>query len=119
MTPNVLIMINSVVLGGSAEIRDAGLLAAAATRPDAVLAGQDAYPTIEEKAAAVLHSVVRTRPFVRGNKATGWIACRMMLRCQKKRPSLSTAEAYDLIDELVTVDMSVAELVAAMKITDG
>ncbi|NEW25148.1 type II toxin-antitoxin system death-on-curing family toxin [Nocardia cyriacigeorgica] len=111
-------MINSVVLGGSAEIRDAGLLAAAATRSEAVLAGRDVYPTIEEKAAAVLHSVVRTRPFVRGNKATGWIACRMMLRCQGKRPSLPAAEAFDLIDELVSVDLTVAELVASLKVTE-
>ncbi|MFE3444609.1 type II toxin-antitoxin system death-on-curing family toxin [Nocardia sp. NPDC059180] len=116
VTPNVLIMINSVVVGGSPEIRDAGLLAAAATRSEAVLGGREVYPTIDEKAAAVLHSVVRTRPFGRGNKATGWIACRMMLRCQGKRPGLPAAAAFDLIDELTSVDMTVAELVAAMKI---
>src|SRR5690349_19538695 len=40
-------------------VRDAGLLAAAAARPLTTVFGQDAYPTFEDKAAALLHSLVR------------------------------------------------------------
>ncbi|MFD6463801.1 type II toxin-antitoxin system death-on-curing family toxin [Streptomyces roseolus] len=112
----MLIAINSALRHRPAEIRDAGLLAAAATRPHAILSGTEVYPTIEEKAAAVLHSVVRTRPFTDFNKTTGWIAVRMMLRCQGKRPGMTTSEAVELIDQLGDTDLSVAEIVAALKV---
>ncbi|MET8870412.1 Fic family protein [Nocardia sp. NPDC004604] len=118
MTPDVLLLVNSAVLGGKPEVRDAGLVAAAAARPHANLSGAESYPSIEEKAAALLHSIVRTRPFQRGNTSTGWVALRMMLRCHGKRPGLTATEAFDLLEELRAVDLSVPELVAALRVID-
>ncbi|MGH3478934.1 MAG: type II toxin-antitoxin system death-on-curing family toxin [Nocardioidaceae bacterium] len=45
-----------------------GLLEAALARPQASVAGQDAYPTLDHKAAAPLHSQARNHPLVDGNK---------------------------------------------------
>ncbi|OBJ86497.1 type II toxin-antitoxin system death-on-curing family toxin [Mycobacterium asiaticum] len=59
---------------GPDMLRDFGLLESAVLRPQATAFGDDAYPTIHEKAAALLHSLARNHPFVDGNKRTAWAA---------------------------------------------
>lgn len=59
---------------GPDMLRDFGLLEAAVLRPQATAFGDDAYPTLHEKAAALLHSLARNHPFVDGNKRTSWAA---------------------------------------------
>jgi death-on-curing protein len=59
---------------GVAAVRDVGLLDAAAHRPRATAFGQDAYPTLHQKAAALLDAVVRNHALVDGNKRLGWSA---------------------------------------------
>ena len=54
--------------GGSAGIRDEGLLRSALARPQATFGGEDLYPTLFEKAAALAESLVLNHPFVDGNK---------------------------------------------------
>lgn len=58
-------------------VRDAGMLAAAAARPLTTSFGEDAYPTFEAKAAALLHSLVRSHALVDGNKRLAWSPCRV------------------------------------------
>jgi death-on-curing protein len=57
-------------------VRDAGLLASAAARPWVTISGVDAYPTFDDKAAALLHSLVRNHALVDGNKRLAWAATR-------------------------------------------
>jgi death-on-curing protein len=57
-------------------VRDIGLLASAAARPETSVFGDDAYPSFEEKAAALLHSLARNHPLVDGNKRLAWAAAR-------------------------------------------
>jgi death on curing protein len=64
-------------VGGRAEVRDMGLLQAAVVRPQATVFGDDAYPSLDEKAAALLHSLVTGHPLVDGNKRLGWVAVRL------------------------------------------
>jgi death-on-curing protein len=59
---------------GPDMLRDFGLLDAAVARPQMSAHGDDAYPTIHEKSAALLHSLARNHPFVDGNKRTAWAA---------------------------------------------
>jgi death on curing protein len=73
LTVEDLLSIAEEVLGAPA-VRDIGLLDSAAHRPQASAFGQDAYPTIHEKAAALLEAVVRHHPLVDGNKRLGWVA---------------------------------------------
>ncbi|HKX68616.1 MAG TPA: Fic family protein, partial [Intrasporangium sp.] len=58
-------------------VRDVGLLAAAAARPRVTVFGDDAYPAFEDKAAALLHSLVRNHALVDGNKRLAWSATRV------------------------------------------
>jgi death-on-curing protein len=50
------------------SVRDLGLLESALARPRASAFGEDAYPDLDSKAAALLHSVARNRALVDGNK---------------------------------------------------
>lgn len=68
-----------VAAGVLAEVavRDLGLLAAAAARPQASVFGQDAYTTVAEKAAAIMHSLARNHALVDGNKGLAWAITRV------------------------------------------
>lgn len=79
LTTEDLLAIADAAMGGQAHIRDAGLLDSAAHRPMATVFGQDAYPDLHAKAAALLHSVLRNHPLVDGNKRLAWVACRTFL----------------------------------------
>ena len=56
--------------GGSFGIRDLGLIQSALARPQASFGGQDLYPTLLDKAAALFHSLMFNHAFVDGNKRT-------------------------------------------------
>mgnify|MGYP001559632001 FL=1 len=58
--------------GTKAAVRDFALLHSALERPKATYAGQDLYPTLFAKAAALLQSVCLNHPFTDGNKRTAW-----------------------------------------------
>lgn len=66
--------------GGSAGVRDQGLLESAVYRPQASFGGEDLYPDLFSKAAALGHSIIKNHPFVDGNKRTGFEAMRLLLR---------------------------------------
>ncbi|MEV7971523.1 Fic family protein [Sphaerisporangium sp. NPDC088356] len=56
------------------DVRDGGQLHAAVLRPQTSVFGEDAYPDLWEKAAALMHSIVLGHPLVDGNKRLGWAA---------------------------------------------
>jgi death-on-curing protein len=56
--------------GGVHGVRDLGLLLSAVARPQATFDGQDLYPDLFSKAAALLESLVGNHAFTDGNKRT-------------------------------------------------
>lgn len=56
--------------GGSMGVRDLGLLESALARPQATFDGKDLYPDIFDKAASLMHSLLKNHPFIDGNKRT-------------------------------------------------
>jgi death on curing protein len=84
-------------LGAEPEVRDLGLLESALARPQASAFGQDAYPTIHEKAAALLHSVARNHALVDGNKRLALAAAIAFYGLNGVRLTLTNDEAYDLV----------------------
>ena len=52
---------------GDVQVRDVGLLEAALIRPQATAFGNDAYPDLDGKAAAFMHSLARAHALVDGN----------------------------------------------------
>lgn len=67
------------LLGDPPPIRDVGLLGSAAARPQATAFGDDAYPDLWTKAAALLHSILKNHALVDGNKRLGWLATAVFL----------------------------------------
>ena len=81
---------------GVGPVRDIGLLESAAMWPATTLMGADAYPSIEFKAAALMHSLVCNHALVDGNKRIGWHATVVFLALNGHRPDLTQDEAFDL-----------------------
>jgi death on curing protein len=87
---------------GSVEVRDLGLLESSAARPQASAFGDDAYPSILEKAAALIHSIARNHALVDGNKRLALAGGIAFLGVNGLRLTMSNDEAYDLIIVIAT-----------------
>ena len=74
LTIEQALVIARYAVGGPVQVRDLGLLDAAVHRPRAGMFGQDAYPDVFTKAAALLHSLAANHPLVDGNKRLAWLA---------------------------------------------
>ncbi|MGW0857326.1 type II toxin-antitoxin system death-on-curing family toxin [Streptomyces sp. NPDC002690] len=75
-----ILAIARAVNGTERSVRDLGLLVSAIERPRTDVSGAKLYPTLHEKAAALLHSVARNHALVDGNERTAWLAMRVFLR---------------------------------------
>lgn len=76
LTTDDILRVNERFVGPDC-LGDFGLLDSAVLRPQASAFGADAFPTIHEKAAALLHGLARSHPFLTGNKRTAWAATAM------------------------------------------
>ncbi len=97
LEPEHLLEIAKVAVGPSVAVRDTGLLAAAAGRPAATFVGQEAYPRVEDKAAALLHSIVRNHALVDGNKRLAWLATYVFLDLNGVLLEAPDDDAFDLV----------------------
>lgn len=78
--------------GGAAGLRDQGALEAALARPQMTFAGEDLYPEVSDKAAALMHSLVMNHPFVDGNKRVGAHAVILFLLINETEPLFAAKE---------------------------
>jgi death-on-curing protein len=67
------------LFGDPLPISDIGLLGSAVARPQTIIGEKDAYPSITEKAAALLQSIVINHALIDGNKRLGWLATAVFL----------------------------------------
>lgn len=65
--------------GGAEGIRDLGALQSAVAQPRTTFSGQELYPSISEKAAALGFSLIMNHPFIDGNKRVGHAAMEVFL----------------------------------------
>ncbi len=92
-----LVYVAQRTLESEPAIRDIGLLESALARPRASALGRDAYPTLHEKAAALLHSIARNHALVDGNKRLALAATIAFLGINGHVLTLTNDEAYDLV----------------------
>jgi death-on-curing protein len=100
LTPAEVYAIAEEVLGRRPDVRDRHLLRAAAARPMLHAFGQDAYPTLLDKAAALLHSLAAHHLFFDGNKRTAHRATVVFLERNGLKPTWKAEEAYNFILEV-------------------
>jgi death-on-curing protein len=84
-------------IGDGPLVRDAGLLEAAVARPAASVDGRDSYPSLVEKAAALVHSAVRNHALVDGNKGLGLMLLIVFLGVNGHVLTMTNDEAYEFI----------------------
>ena len=102
-TYSELIFINGLLLEdadlqtGKKKIRDIDMLLAATDRPRASVFGADAYPSLKEKAAVLLHSIARNHPFTDGNKRTGTVGALFLLAINGQAVKWHQQSAVDRI----------------------
>ena len=87
---------------GVGPVRDVGLPESAAHRPTTTLWGREAYPTLDDKAAALLQSLVGNHPLVDGNKRLGWLAVVVFYALNGVDLEAPDDDAYDLVIDVAT-----------------
>jgi len=102
------------VLGPEVGVRDYGLLEAALARPKATAFGKDAYPSMDAKAAALLHSLARNHALIDGNKRLALAATIAFYGLNGRRLTLTNDEAYDLVMKVAAGELDHAEDIAAI-----
>jgi death-on-curing protein len=101
---------------GVGPVRDVGLLDSAAARPRSSAFGEDAYPRLELKAAALLHSVACNHALVDGNKRLAWLATVVFLELNRHAPDLDDDAAFDLVMDAAQGALEVEELARRLRV---
>ena len=101
--------------GGANGIRDLGSVESALAQPLLTFGGQDLYPSIESKAAAVCLSLVLNHPFVDGNKRIGHAAMEVFLMLNNFELSAVIDNAEQVMLRLASGQLSRDELVKWVK----
>ena len=119
---DLLAAAEAAVGGGPAEVRDVGLLQSAVARPQATAFGDEAYPDLDSKAAALLHSIVGGHPLVDGNKRLGWVATRLFYRMNGADLRVEPDAAFELVVAVASGNLrdipEIAARLAAWRIDD-
>ncbi len=97
-----LLHVASRTLDADPVARDYGLLESALARPQASAFGEDAYPGIHEKAAALMHSLARNHALVDGNKRLALAATIAFLGMDGIRLTMSNDQVHDLVINVAT-----------------
>ena len=87
--------------GGALGVLNLGALESALAQPRMTFDGEELYPTIVDKAAALGHSLIQNHPFLDGNKRTGHAAMEVFL-------FLNGFEIQSSVDEQERIVLQVA-----------
>jgi death on curing protein len=100
---------------GEYKVRDYGLLNAALARPQTYVFGYDAYPTLAEKAAALLYSLTMNHALIDGNKRLALAAVLAFCGINGRRLTLTNEEAYELVMAVANGELELPDIAAALR----
>jgi death-on-curing protein len=95
-------IVEMIRLLGIGPIRDLGLLDSAVNRPRSSAFGEDAYETLDLKAAALLHSMTKNHALVDGNKRLAWLSSVVFCDLNGFAPDLKDDDAYRLVWDIAS-----------------
>ncbi|MFA7512403.1 type II toxin-antitoxin system death-on-curing family toxin [Mycolicibacterium sp. jd] len=107
-----LLEIARAAVGPDVSVRDYGLLESAQARPRTSVLGEDAYPELFGKAAALVHSLARNHALVDGNKRLAWTACRTFLALNGFRINAPEDDRFDFVIGVTAGTISDLEAIA-------
>ena len=101
-------------LGPDYAVRDYGLFEAALARPQATAFGKDAYPDLDAKAAALLHSIARNHALIDGNKRLALAALIAFYGLNGRRLTLTNDAAYNLVISVAAGHLDTVDAITAI-----
>jgi death-on-curing protein len=110
-----LLQIHALVVestGGSAGLRDLGRLEAAIATQTQNVFGEELYPAIVDKAAAMVRAVIADHPFVDGNKRTAMLAGLTLLRINHLQFRAEPGEIEDFAVKIATHKLDIPAIVS-------
>lgn len=106
LTLEEILTVAARVIDGDVVLRDAGLLESAAARPQTTVFGEDAYPDLHSKCAALLLSICMNHALVDGNKRLALAATIVMLGVNGWSLTMSNDEAYEFIIDVTSGNLA-------------
>jgi death on curing protein len=100
LTADDLWKINEEVTQSLPYVRDVNLLHSAVARPRLSFYGQAQFPTLHDKAAAIMESLAYHHLFADGNKRTALKAVTLFLELNGWQPTWTDQEEYDYFLEV-------------------
>ncbi|MGI9052484.1 MAG: type II toxin-antitoxin system death-on-curing family toxin [Ilumatobacteraceae bacterium] len=108
------------LLGAPVPIRDVGLLGSAVARPQTTIGGEEAYPDLWSKAAALLQSIVGNHALVDGNNRLGWLATAVFLEVNDEPVTdASNDDVYELVMAVAATSITVGDLAERLRALVG
>lgn len=101
--------------GGSSGLRDVSLLESAVFRPQSSFGGEDLYPTVFDKASALIHSLILNHPFVDANKRTGTASMLVFLELNGYELEVSQKTLVNTVLRIESKKINVEKLSAWLK----
>jgi death on curing protein len=97
LTLGDLLRVAAAAIDGEVQVRDYGLLESALARPAATVFGQDAYPDLHVKAAALLHSLCINHALIDGNKRLAFAAAAVFLEINGQVLVVDDDAQYEMV----------------------
>lgn len=97
---------------GEILVRDYGLLESALARPATTVFGAEPYPSIHDKAAALLQSLASNHALLDGNKRLAWMACATFLWINGEDLHPPEDDAFDLVISVANGSLKEVEKIA-------
>lgn len=113
LTPQQILFLHYRLIettGGTHGIRDLGALQSAVARPQTTFDGDDLYPDLFSKAAALFESLAKNHPFVDGNKRTAVTAAALFLRVNGFLLETTQNDLYMLTMKMATGEAGAGEV---------
>ncbi len=112
-----VVALAAILFGDPPPIRDIGLLGSAVARPRTSAFGEDAYPDILTKAAALSQSIVNNHALIDGNKRLGWLSTAVFLEVNGvKALRISNDDVYDFVIWVAATSPAIEEIVARLRL---
>ena len=102
--------------GGADGLRSEELLLAALEAPFMTFDQKELYPTVEEKAARLCHSLISNHPFADGNKRIGMFIMLIFLKLNSAYPAFSPSDVERIGLALASGEMGYEELLLAIRL---
>lgn len=110
LTASDIYNINDTITHGHTFVRDVNMLNYAVRRPKLEMFGEVQFPTLVDKAAALLHSLAHHHLFADGNKRTATLAVTLFLQVNGYRLTWDDAAQQAFVLEIAQGKYDAAQI---------